>query len=125
LLAVDRETHLGSARKTLDPHAGEHRTLRRRGEELVRRRLQGLLPETGAVLQPEAEAARRAEALDRRWRQGEAHGVLQAEQLPVRPGRDRRRAVVLVPLVPILQGDEGEGRILTDAREAETENGDD
>src|SRR5690606_39720160 len=26
---------------------------------------------------------------------------------------------------PILQGDEGEGRILADAREAETENGDD
>src|SRR5690606_28409726 len=99
---------LGCRRHAFDAYPGKDGALSRKSKKLPGCRTQCGLTCTGAVLKPEAEPARIAEALNWRRRQGESHGVLDLEQLSVDPLRQRLGGIGRPTLAPVLQGNEGE-----------------
>ncbi len=121
LVAIDVGEQLRHRRGELRGDAGQLRPLARRGEELLQVLVRGTsTAAAAAILQPEREAALRAEAGNRRRHHGERRRLgHEPAQLAVEAVDDRPRVELgLVALVPRLEADEVEAVVAgRDARQ--------
>ena len=125
LVAVDVELQLRCVFQAVGAHAGEQLALRGQAQQLVARRDQRVTAIAATVLQAEVESGGAAQFGDRRRAQGEDERILHAHhRAEGAPRQVLRRLPGCVPLVPVLQRDEGQRRVLALAGEAEAEHAD-
>ena len=124
-VAVDVDEELRRVFEAVGSNAGEDLALRRHAEQLVARRDQRAVAVAAAVLEPEREAGRGAELGDRRRHEREDERVANArERTEGAPGERLRRMLRALALVPRLERNEGERRVLAAAGEREAEHAD-
>ena len=127
-LARSRSMSMLQLRRVLQAvgtHAGEHLALRRHAEHLVARGDSAAWPLPPRSCRRKAKPVARAELGDRRRHEREDERVAHARQRAEgAAGEGLRRVLGALALVPRLERDEGERRVLALAREAEAEHAD-
>ena len=126
LVAVDVQLQLRRIFQAIGSHANDQLALCGHAQHLIARIQQGLMPETGAVLQPQGKTGRIAELEDGRRAQGVDRGVANThEGAEGSPGQCASAVLCAMALIPGLERRERDRGILPLARKRVADDRDD